>query len=37
MDMAWIAGLQRALGMSIDFVEAQMGGATRQVKGLTWF
>ena len=33
-DGAWTSRLQTALGKSIDLVEAQMGGATRQVGGL---
>jgi hypothetical protein len=32
-NMAWLVSLPRALGRSIDAVEAQMGGATRQVLG----
>jgi hypothetical protein len=30
-DNVWLAALQSALGSSIDTVEAEMGGATRQV------
>jgi hypothetical protein len=31
MDTTWLANLQTMLGQSINIVEAEMGGATRQV------